>query len=272
MRIAIFSDIHSNFEALEAALNDAGAQQAERVLCLGDIVGYNANPAECIALLRRNGALCIAGNHDRAVTGQLDTKGFNDVAAKAVDWTRRHLDADAVAYLSQLPTDLVVPDVLIAVHGALHPKEGRETVRLDTNEMRQASFDALSSHPSRVRICAFGHTHQLGIFERHGGTVRKLDSDRIRLHPEALYLVNPGTVGQPRSSDVRATYVILDTKQHEFTTHRVPYDAAIPVAKARQAGLRPFWADLPQPVLHMATRLPKPVRRILKRSLNILRP
>jgi predicted phosphodiesterase len=271
MRIAIVSDIHSNLEALEATLQDIRAQQVERILCLGDVVGYNANPVECIGLLRQYHVLCVAGNHDRAVARQIGTAEFGYTAARAVAWTRSRLDADALAYLAALPTDLTIPHTLVAVHGALHPARGRETVRLDTDERRRSSLDALSAHPSGVRICAFGHTHQLGIYELRDGIVRKRTEDRIALWPDGYYLVNPGTVGQPRTSDPRATYLVLDSARNELTAHRVVYDATVAFTKTRKAGLVPVWTSLPRPVIDAVMRLPEPVRRRLRRGLQALR-
>jgi predicted phosphodiesterase len=271
MRTAIISDIHSNLEALEATLQDIAARHVERVLCLGDVVGYGANPIECIHLLRKHDVLCVAGNHDRAVAQQISTADFGYTAARAVVWTRRRLDADALAYLSGLPTDLTIPDTLVAVHGALHPETGRETVRLDTDERRRLSLDALAEHPSGVRICAFGHTHRLGVYELRDDSLRRLAGGRISLRPDGRYLINPGSVGQPRTSDRRATYLVLDSARSELTSHRVAYDTTIPSAKTRQAGLVPFWTALPRPVIDTVMRLPEPVRRSLRRGLQALR-
>jgi predicted phosphodiesterase len=271
MRVAIISDIHSNLEALQATLQDLHDRNVGCILCLGDVVGYNANPVECIALLREHNALCVAGNHDRAVAQQIAMTDFVYTASKAVAWTRRHLDADSLAYLSALPTDLSIPDMIVAVHGALHPDTGRETVRLDNDERRRLSLDALATHPSGARVCAFGHTHQLGIYELRGGVIRKLTGDQILLQQDGWYLINPGTVGQPRISDMRATYLIFDAARNEVTTHRVAYDTAIPFTKTRKAGLVPIWTTFPQPVVATLKRLPKPIRRTLRWSMETLK-
>jgi len=271
MRIAIVSDIHANLEALEASLQDLASQNVDRILCLGDVVGYNASPAECIDLLRKNDVLCVAGNHDRAVAGQLSTDEFGYTAEMAVIWTRRQLDIEALGYLSALPTDILIPGALIAVHGALHPIVGRETVRLDTDDRLLLSFEALSAHPSRVHICAYGHTHQLSIHEFQGDGMRKLDGDQILLRRDRLYLVNPGAIGQPRTSDPRATYMILDCERNELSVHRVAYDVTVPFEKSRRAGLVPVWKDFPRPVIETLMRLPEPVRRNIRRGLRALR-
>jgi predicted phosphodiesterase len=270
MKIALISDIHSNLEALEATLQDLQNRDVGCILCLGDVVGYNANPAECITLLRGHNVLCVAGNHDRAVARQIAVTDFCYTASRAVVWTRRHLDADALAFLSALPTDLSIPGMLVAVHGALHPNTGRETVRLDNDEKRRLSLDALALHPSGARVCAFGHTHQLGIYELRAGVLRELTGDQIFLRQDGWYLINPGTVGQPRTSEMSATYLIFDAVRNEITTHRVAYDNVTPFSKTRRAGLVPTWTTLPPLFLEMWKWLPKPIRKTLKWSMGKL--
>lgn len=272
MRIAIISDIHSNLEALQTVLNDLSTRKVECILCLGDIVGYNANPIECIQLLRDHDALCVAGNHDRGVTEQIPMTDFNHTAARAVSWTRCQLGTDALAFLSSLPSELCISNIIVAVHGALHHASGRETVRLDNDKRRRLSLDSLTAHPSRARICAFGHTHQLGVYELHGGVVRKLTGEQIHLSQDSWYLINPGSVGQPSTTDLRATYLILDSTLNELTTHWITYDTAIPFSKTRRARLMPIWAILPAPIRSAIRRLPKPVRTALRwgtQTLNL---
>lgn len=245
MRLALISDVHANLEALEATLADIARRSADRIVCLGDIVGYNTNPAECIALLRQVGCLCIAGNHDRAVCGEITTETFSTVAARAVVWTRKRLGVDAIDFLRRLPLKANIDDKVLAVHGALHPESGCEIVRLDSDERRLASFEALVAHPSGARICAFGHTHRRGVYEFHGGRARPRPEDEVVLNGDAYYLVNPGTVGAPRTKDWRATYMLLDLARRVATIHYVTYDVARAFAKTRKAGLAPPLSFLP---------------------------
>ncbi len=247
MKLAILSDIHANLEALQATLRQISDQAVDRILVLGDIAGCNSNPTECIALLRQLGPFCIAGNHDRAVCGQITTDGFSHAAVRAVAWTRRQLSADDLDFLAELPLQLTVQQHLVGVHGALHPDTGCELVRLDSDKKRWLSFGALVAHPSGARICAFGHTHRLGIFELRGGRVRARMGDEVFLRDDAYYLINPGTVGQPLIADRRATYLVLDSARQVVTIHRVEYDASIPLAKSRRAGLLPRFSSLPLP-------------------------
>lgn len=249
MRLAIISDIHANLEALQATLATIAAQSADRIVCLGDIVGYNANPAECVALLREADALCVAGSHDRAVAGLITTDGFSPTAALAVEWTRRQLGADVAAFLAALPLQASVNGDLVAVHGALLPSGGCDTTRLNSEADRRVSFDALAAHASGTRVCAFGHTHKLGIYEQRDGEERTLVGDEVRLDEDASYLINPGAVGQPRgTTDRHATYLLFDTMRQTFTVHRVDYDFARAMAKSRRAGLIPAHTAIPKPI------------------------
>ena len=187
------------------------------------------------------------------------TEGFNPLAVRAVDWTRLRLTADEVELVGRPAAEGAVQDRLIAVHGALHPDVGCELVRLDTDEKRQLSFEALTAHPSGVRLCAFGHTHRLGIYEMRDGavTAHHHQGDKAMIREGSLYLVNPGTVGQPRTSDRRASYLVLDPDAGTISIRRVRYDASPALAKTRKAGLAPRLSRLPEPVR-------KPLRRIYR--------
>jgi predicted phosphodiesterase len=258
MKIAILSDVHANLEALQAILAALGAERVDQIVCLGDIVGYNTNPVECIALLRRAGALCIAGNHDRAVTRQTATDEFSDTAIRAISWTRKRLSPEAIAWLAGLPLKACVNDQLVAVHGALHVDKGCEIVRLDNEDQRRLSFEALRKHPSGARVCAFGHTHCLGIYEYRCGVIQTHVGDEVAFRDGSYYLLNPGTVGEPRTAERRATCIIFDTTHRTVAVRRVAYDASVPFVKTQQAGLKP----------RRLTALPAPMRSIVRRGLR----
>jgi predicted phosphodiesterase len=248
VKLALIADVHANVEALQATLADIASQSVDRIVCLGDIVGYNTNPGECIALLRDADALCIAGNHDRAVCGQITTETFSSTAARAAAWTRRRLSGGDLAFLCGLPLKANVHDQLIAVHGAFHPQTGCEIVRLDNDEARAASFAALIADPSGARIGAFGHTHAAAIHEFRNGRVERRPGEEISLRDDAYYLINPGTVGEPRTADRRASYMVLDLGRRMLAVRRVGYDWSLPLAKTRRAGLAPRLSFLPAPV------------------------
>jgi predicted phosphodiesterase len=248
VKLALVSDIHANLQALEATLSDIALRSVDRIVCLGDIVGYNTKPAECIALVRRLDALCVAGNHDLAVCGRIQSKGFSKTAARAVAWTHRHLAQHELNFLAGLPLKANIDGQVLAVHGALHRQSDCAIVRLDNDERRMQSFQALVADSSGARICAFGHTHQAGIYELRDGLALSRPEQEIRLRDDAYYLINPGTVGQPRGSDRRASYMVLDLAQRTVRVHRVDYDASVPLAATRKAGLAPALAAVPEPV------------------------
>lgn len=248
MKLALISDVHANLPALQATLADIARRDAHRIVCLGDIVGCNTSPAECIALIRAANAICIAGNHDCAVCGRITTADFSSTAARAVRWTQARLSRDEAAFLASLPLKAEIAGALVAVHGALHPQTRCESVRLDNDERRKLSFRALMAHPSQARICAFGHTHEAAVYEWRDGRVALRTEAEIRLRDDAWYLINPGTVGQPRAFDRRASYMMLDLGRKTVTPHRVAYDVAAVFAATRRAGLAPALAFVPAPV------------------------
>jgi predicted phosphodiesterase len=267
VKLALVSDIHANLAALETTLSDIASRGVDRIVCLGDIVGYNTQPAECIALLRRSDALCIAGNHDLAVCGRMTTKSFSSTAARAVEWTQRRLARDDLNFLAALPLKAVIGRQIIAVHGALHPQTDCATVRLDNDERRMQSLEALMADASGAHICAFGHTHHAGIYEFRGGHTASLLESKIKLRPDAFYLINPGTVGQPRARDRRASYMVVDLAQRTLSLHRVDYDESTSLSATRNAGLAPAYSLVPAAVRTSAaavlrmSRLDRPVRQ-----------
>ena len=240
MRIGILSDIHANREALEATLSDMSSAGVERVVCLGDVVGYNTDPSPCIRLLREAGAVCVAGNHDRAVTRQIPTDGFSVRAIRAIAWTRKRLPPEDVAWLSALPLKTNVGEHLVAVHGALHVDRGCELVRLNSEDRMRRTAQALLVHPSGARVCAYGHTHRLGIHEYRNGELWEHDpGSEVPLRGGSCYLLNPGTVGEPRSEERRATWMLFDTGRRTVSVRRVAYDDRAAFDKTRRAGIEP---------------------------------
>jgi predicted phosphodiesterase len=256
MRYAIIADIHANLDGLQAVARSIAAERIDRVVCLGDIVGYHAEPSACLSLTRELDPTWVGGNHDRAVTGQIDLSGFSRMAAKAIEWTRDRLSAAEVGILGGMPLREEIDGAILAVHGAWHPEVGCEWMSLDTDEKRRRTFDAVGAHPSGARICAVGHTHVLGIHSFDGKEIRKIVADDLILDMNQYYLINPGTIGEPRSSDHRATYMIYDSDASHLSVRRVAYDFLSTLRKTAAAGLRP---------LSPVNRLPRPIRAAIKR-------
>jgi diadenosine tetraphosphatase ApaH/serine/threonine PP2A family protein phosphatase len=236
MRYLILSDIHSNLEALKAVLADAEGLYRQ-VVCLGDVVGYGADPNEVTAWVRQNCAAVIRGNHDRACTGMTDLRFFNPIAKAAAEWTRAQLERDHLSYLSELPQGpLDVADFRI-VHGSPLDEDAYVISIQDAEEQ----FECLGQG-----LVFFGHTHIQGGFGRSGsgGEVQELSPYELALGAEDYaLLVNPGSVGQPRDNDWHAAYAIYDASTSEVEFRRCPYDVDATQRKIVEAGLPPVLAE-----------------------------
>lgn len=225
MRILLLSDIHSNLEALEACL--AAAPPHDVVVNLGDIVGYGASPNEVIERSRASGKLFVRGNHDKAACGVMEVTDFNPVAGMAALWTRDHLTAENLGWLRELPQGPIrVDEELDAqfVHGS--PIDEDEYLVTMRDAQEPLSY-------SSVALTFFGHTHIQGGFCKNSEhsvlqpvyrSRDKSDICEIKLDPETQYLINPGSVGQPRDSDWRAAFALFDVEAYALSFHRVPYD------------------------------------------------
>lgn len=236
MRYLVLSDIHANLEALEAALDHAAAEVYDRALVLGDLVGYGADPNAVIDRIRSLDPLAIVrGNHDKAAAGVEDAESFNLAARRAVAWTTAMLTPSHRAYLAALPQGptVVNGDVEIC-HGA--PSDEDDYV-FEAHHAARALQDA--ARP----ICFFGHTHIQVIYQwAPDGALDVSGPDRssarrLSLQPDHKYLINPGSVGQPRDGDPRAAYGLLDTEARELVLFRVRYAVEEAQAKIREAGL-----------------------------------
>lgn len=218
MRYAILGDIHSNLAAFEAILQDVkGRGGFDKIWCLGDVVGYGPDPRECIELLRQFEHVCVAGNHDWAAIGKMDTADFNPVAARACHWTAQRLTAEDIDYLQNLPLSLCQDDFTL-VHGS--PREPIWEYLLST-EAAQDNFAHFET-----AYCLIGHSHVPLVFELVGKNAihRALpEEDSLTLGKNRL-IINPGGVGQPRDGDPRASYAIYDTDTRTIYHYRVEYD------------------------------------------------
>jgi diadenosine tetraphosphatase ApaH/serine/threonine PP2A family protein phosphatase len=235
VKVGIFSDVHANLEALLAVLEFFEKSDCSRLLCCGDLVGYGPDPAACIETVRRSRARVVCGNHDAAAVGRKDVGDFNSAAAEAIAWTRDALRESDTIYLENLPlTDRFAPFHI--VHGSPSEPEAFEYI-LTLRDAVEAIGDSTES------ICVVGHTHlPLAVEEVNGSPAKALKGQRFEVREEGRYLVNVGSVGQPRDGDPRACCALYDANAGEFSFHRVPYDVAAVQAKIRQAGLPEFLA------------------------------
>ena len=240
MRYLILSDIHSNLEALDAVIA-ASARKYDAVLVLGDLVGYGADPNAVVARIRDLAPVAsVRGNHDKVAAGIDDAEDFNPMARSAAAWTRDALTSATLDYLRKLPAGPLIANEHIEIcHGS----------PLDEDLYVVADLDATRAiDTARRPLCLFGHTHVA--LAAKMDTQRRLEIDSPRGRPEfqvaldadAKFLVNPGSVGQPRDGDARAAYAIADTDRSTVTLHRVAYAIDKAQKKILEAGLPPALA------------------------------
>jgi len=235
MRIAILSDVHSNLEALNAVVEHATSQGADQWWCLGDIVGYGADPDAVVDQVRKLGAVTVAGNHDWAACGLISTRQFNRHAAQAADWTSKHLSADNTAWLAALPLVERREGALLVHATPSAPSEWHYCMMIE---------DALEEMDAFTEAqCFIGHSHYPGAFEKEGEDIRYTRAAEIRLRQGRKYLVNVGSVGQPRDGDPRAAYALFEPGQGLLRHVRVTYDVETAQKKILAAGLPPFLAS-----------------------------
>ncbi len=230
MKYGILGDIHANLSALTTALASLDRHGCERIVSVGDVVGYGAAPKECIALLRARGVSVVLGNHDAACTGRLDDRYFNPFARAAVLWTRERLSRDELAWLAELPYTLDLEHCQVA-HGTLHePEEFHYALDL---------HDALPSLEIMSRaVCFVGHSHiPLSVLRTASGQTGYTTDDSVDLSQAERTLVNVGSVGQPRDEDPRTAFATYDSAARALRIHRAAYDIETEVQRILDAGL-----------------------------------
>ena len=243
-RYGVLGDIHGNLQALEAALAGLDAHGVDRIVCVGDLVGYNADPDPCVALLRARNVLSIAGNHDLIGTGLLGFERCSNKAMHSLKRTRRYLEPATASYLRALPAHALVEDDVVLTHGGVrdvqqymtHPKHVIENV-----EYLRHDF------PGR-RICFFGHTHEQKVFEVDGEMVRVNAIEEpgvVALAPGREYFINPGSVDASRKRAHKlAEFAIYDSVARSVEFDHAPYDDASTEARAAAEGFRiDRWRD-----------------------------
>ena len=219
MRYAIIADIHANLTAFMAVLADIERRGGvEEVWCLGDVVGYGPDPHQCIELLRQGNHVCVAGNHDWAAIGKIDTSDFNPDAATACHWTAQQLSPEDVEYLESLPLVIQRSDFTL-VHGS--PRQPIWEYLISTGSAKEnlAYFQS--------QFCLVGHSHIPLVFkysEAGACSSSQLSTNIGLVLAKSRLIINPGSVGQPRDSDPRASYAIYDSETRIIRLYRIPYD------------------------------------------------
>ncbi|MEK7685588.1 MAG: metallophosphoesterase family protein [Verrucomicrobiota bacterium] len=234
MKYAIIADIHANLEAFQVVLEDIKRENCTHYACLGDVVGYNANPKECLDIVRSMGMPCVKGNHDEYCSIETDLEGFNPAAAEAINWTRQRLSEEDRQWLRDMKYIRLVANFSL-VHATL-----------DGPQRWGYVFDRLAAAASftyqNTSVCFFGHTHVPVAFIRdsvvRGGTYSK-----FRVEPGRKYFINVGSVGQPRDGINKSAYVIYDLNEGSIELRRLAYDIPATQKKILEAGLPPRLAE-----------------------------
>jgi len=236
MRIAIISDIHANLEALKAVLKSVSGYSPDLVACLGDVVGYGADPDPCCDLVREHAAFCLMGNHDAAVTGAMDESYYYESARQVLRWTRDHLSDDNYRWLYGLPFTRLDGDIGYFHSAPILPSGFFYVVQGSEAQAHSQIFDRLKS------LSFIGHAHLTHIFQVTPKKAKATDAKNVKVREDAKFIINVGSVGQPRDRDPRACWTLWDSETETLEHVRVEYDLETAGSKIVAAGLDPKFA------------------------------
>ncbi|MGI8907654.1 MAG: metallophosphoesterase family protein [Candidatus Sumerlaeaceae bacterium] len=228
-RVGIFSDIHGNLQALQRVLQELDTMDIDFLVCCGDVVGYGGNPNQCVEVLRERDIPTIAGNHDHAALSLIDITYFNEVAKRAITWTRTQLESENEKWLRQLPMSIEAADMLFVHSSPRNPESWNYVITM--GDARQG-FQHFGQ-----RVCFIGHSHTPFIVENSSGNLACPDTPAISLKEACRYLVNVGSVGQPRDRNPDACFAVYDREGGRIEIHRVEYDLAAAQDEIRTQGL-----------------------------------
>ena len=235
MRYAILSDIHSNLEAFEAVINACKGDGIRRYFCLGDILGYGASPNECLSLFKELKMISVAGNHDWAVAGRLEPDDLNDEAKEVVAWTKKNILPEWIEALKNFPLTYKNEDMIL-VHSTLNYPE--KFFYMSDPQQSHDTFYLMDR-----KVCFVGHTHIPQNFFRKNNIVSLSKSLVFHFEDDASYIVNVGSVGQPRDGNPWASYGVFDPDLKRIEIKRVPYDVKKSQQKIIASGLPEFLAN-----------------------------
>jgi len=236
MKAAIISDIHSNLEALFVVLKDIKKRRLKSIFCLGDLVGYGANPNECIDLCIKESKMIVAGNHDWAAIDKTDVATFNPVAAKAIRWTKEKISKDGVNRIKSLELTGKVDNLLLVHATPKNPAKWGYLFTLDEYEREFSHF--------KEQLCFIGHSHiPAAVFQDANGYCDLVRDNPFPIVAKRRYIVNVGSVGQPRDMDPRASYAIYDGNNNSIEIVRLDYNIPLAQQKIIMAGLPEVLAD-----------------------------
>jgi diadenosine tetraphosphatase ApaH/serine/threonine PP2A family protein phosphatase len=235
MRTAILTDVHANIEALTACIAAAERERVGRFVCLGDTVGYGANPNEACDLIRKKCDVAVLGNHDAAVAGRMDYSYYYAAAREVLDWTALQLSKENMQWLRGLPYQVSEGEV---TYGHASPRDPQAFEYVFALEQAE---DLLVRTEKLAQLTFIGHSHLQRAFQL-GKPVKDVFAERVRVDPARRYLISIGSCGQPRDYDPRSCYGIWDDQSRVVEFHRVPYNAERTARKILEAGLSPHFA------------------------------
>ena len=236
MRVGIFTDVHSNIEALTAVVDAYAKEHVDKYICLGDVVGYGANPNECCEIVRKLADVIVLGNHDAAVCGRMDYSYYYDAAHMVLDWTATNLTPENREWLNALPFMSVLEDLCFCHGSPAVPEQFEYIFSLEQARALLGRFGALQ------RVTFLGHSHLCKTFAIVENEVNDVIAQKFGLRKGYKYVISAGSVGQPRDYDTRACYTVYDTENRIFEFKRVEYDVEKAGAKILTAGLPPAFA------------------------------
>lgn len=240
MKYIILSDIHSNLEALQTIRMTTVFKQADKIVCLGDVVGYAADPDICIREVFNTADHIVRGNHDKAIADLMNIKYFNTNAQQAILWSKKNIHVDNIARLKALPRGpLLIDELFLICHGS--PMNEDRYIFRDIDV--KASLDFIRNRYSQIKICFYGHTHVPAVHYTSGNIIQPRGT--VKLNGNSIYLINPGSVGQPRDGSSQASFLQFDSNRFECSFFRVDY----PISETQQKIIS---ARLP---VSLATRL-----------------
>jgi diadenosine tetraphosphatase ApaH/serine/threonine PP2A family protein phosphatase len=236
MKAAVISDIHSNLEALQAVIKDIKKRRIKRIFCLGDLVGYGANPNECIEICVTEAKKMVAGNHDWALLGKANIAAFNPVAAEAIEWTRNVVTKANLKKLGRLDLVKNIENIMLVHASPQNPEEWGYVFSLDEAKHQFEFF--------QNQVCFVGHTHVPSVvFQDANGYADYIRDNPFPLIENRRYIINTGSIGQPRDLDPRASYAIYDGNRKLVEIVRLDYNIPLAQQKIIDAGLPEVLAD-----------------------------
>ena len=237
-RYGIIADVHSNIESLKSVLAELEKEGVDEILCLGDVVGYNASPSECIDIVFETCSRTIRGNHDRFILGELPD-GLREAIVHVAQWGRENISDEQASTLADCPDTEVIDDLFLIVHGS--PRNRDEY--LLTQETIQKNLNIMKSKFAGLDVCFYGHTHIPCLVGNNEISVEFKERKTVQLERLTTYLINPGSSGQPRDGCALAACGIFDSDEWTMTYLRVEYDIKSTQDKVSAAGLDPWFAD-----------------------------